>query len=158
MWIKALNFKRKMSNNSKILIKHNNAIQENWKLKNRGEERRKHELSECLVMLYGYMCGIWCRQSGWKSTGGQVYVHWSDGDERLREGGCFNSHIVKSLINMNYIVFKVAISGDMWHGEAAEHGAAADRRRCTALCGSVVVPDVGGGVRGDSWSLSSSVP
>ncbi len=57
------------------------------------------------MVFYCYKSGIWCTQSGYQNTGGQVYislVRWGcevkEGTWQLREESYFNSHIVRPLI------------------------------------------------------------
>ena len=137
MWIKALHFKRKMSNNSKILIKHNNAIQENWKLENRGEERETLTLwvfSDVLCLrVWNIMHTEWLAEhwraglcliggTGWWGQGKHTTVGWM----RLFS-------LTKPLINVHYLVYIISFS--LWLVNMARQAALrgeADRPRCVA--------------------------
>lgn len=70
-----------MTNNSKILIKHNNAIQENWKLKNRAKETETGTLKVFSGVLWLRLWNMIDSQR----TGGQVYVSLVTWGEEVKE-------------------------------------------------------------------------
>lgn len=70
-----------MTNNSKILIKHNNAIQENWKLKNRAKETETVTLKVFSGVLW---LQIWNMIDS-QRTRGQVYVSLVTWGEEVKE-------------------------------------------------------------------------